>query len=132
VAGNDANFALKALLLLAVKSVENRDLTLEQKSRLLRIQAVAQVPIEDNTGGKTPDELTYRKIRQARKQKRAEERLKWTSERGKREEENWAETLASSFFLGDDFEDCQTPAACETTMEDEPADVGPQFRSFSS
>jgi len=55
VAGNDANFALKALLLLAVKSVENRDLTLEQKSRLLRIQAVAQVPIEDNAGGKTPD-----------------------------------------------------------------------------
>jgi hypothetical protein len=47
VAGNDANFTLKALLMIVARSVEGLDLDADQRYTVAKLQAIAQASIED-------------------------------------------------------------------------------------
>lgn len=58
VAGNDANFTLKAFLFLAAQSVKDpgTQLNPDQEEILKKIQAFGQAPIVNGISGRTPDE----------------------------------------------------------------------------
>lgn len=53
VAGNDANFTLKVLLMIAARSVEGLDLNADQRCTVAKIQAVAQASIQDKLSNPT-------------------------------------------------------------------------------
>lgn len=53
IAGNDANFTLKALLMIAVWSVEGLKLNPDQISMVAKLKAIAQTPIDDTISNPT-------------------------------------------------------------------------------
>lgn len=57
IAGNDANFTLKALLTIAVRSVEGLSLNVDQRSTITKLQAIAHFSIGDKLLKSTPDML---------------------------------------------------------------------------
>lgn len=78
IAGNDANFTLKALLMLAVRSAESAGTKLnpEQEKLLTQLRAIGHASIDAELAGRTPDEELHHKQMVAEEDEKRMWRLK--------------------------------------------------------